>query len=548
MSSVGQTLRRPTGWLTVALAVEGAWSRLLITWRNGMNMRHTGSGQTDRQTRAEHLKEFLDFKGTKTSFTMDNNQTHLPTYDNIGFIPEESRPPPYTEHPGVYPALPQEPPKHAAPVINTHHSVTPGTPHIRGQKKGRKTCQWKNVLCVSLCVLLLLAAASILLWYFLYYECQLGRSCREGGKCLSNSQWCDGVQDCPYGEDESQCFRLYGTESMLQSFCPDSQAWLPVCAEDWDDNYGKAVCQQIGYRSQDYVSHSTVSAGSMASKGYLKLNPDSYHGSRMQTQLSYSKHCSARAVKLKCIECGQSSAGPTSRIVGGTDAVLGAWPWQVSLQIYNQHICGGSIISPHWILSAAHCFQSFSQPRLWTVYSGGISLRAMLSSQGNPVEKIISHEGYDPNTNNNDIALLKLKTPLTFSRTVSPVCLPNTNVDLSPVRSAWITGWGALRSGGPSPDLLNQAQVTIYNRETCNSRQVLNGQVTETMICAGQLQGGVDTCQGDSGGPLVVKEGGVWWLAGDTSWGIGCALRNRPGVYGNVTYFMNWVYEQLQNE
>lgn len=126
---------------------------------------------------------------------------------------------------------------------------------------------------------------------------------------------------------------------------------------------------------------------------------------------------------------------------------------------------------------------------------------------------------------------------------------------------------------GPSPDILNQAQVAIYSRETCNRRQVLDGSVTQTMFCAGELQGGVDTCQvrhtrtctstrrrcvlvcdwlswcvlqGDSGGPLVVKDENMWWLAGDTSWGIGCAEINKPGVYGNISHFIDWIHQQLQ--
>lgn len=123
----------------------------------------------------------------------------------------------------------------------------------------------------------------------------------------------------------------------------------------------------------------------------------------------------------------------------------------------------------------------------------------------------------------------------------------------------------------PFPDILNQAQVEIYSRETCNRPQVLDGSVFETMFCAGKLRGGVDTCQvsrihictrrlcllgcdwlslcvlqGDSGGPLVVEEDNVWWLAGDTSWGIGCALRNKPGVYGNISHFIDWIHHQIQ--
>uniref|UniRef100_A0A3Q3W114 Peptidase S1 domain-containing protein n=1 Tax=Mola mola TaxID=94237 RepID=A0A3Q3W114_MOLML len=222
------------------------------------------------------------------------------------------------------------------------------------------------------------------------------------------------------------------------------------------------------------------------------------------------------------------------------------FPDTVSLQISGHHVCGGSIISPYWILSAAHCFQMYSNPRMWRVYSGDVSLNRLRFDSSKMVKKIISHEGFDPNTNDNDIALLKLHSPLTFTRTVKPVCLPIIGLDLSDGRQAWITGWGALRSSGPSPDKLNQAQVTIYSREKCKSLQVLGGQVTESMFCAGKLGGGVDTCQGDSGGPLVVKQGDVWWLAGDTSWGIGCALRNKPGVYGNVTYFLSWVHEKMQ--
>ncbi|XP_040906700.1 transmembrane protease serine 2 [Toxotes jaculatrix] len=482
---------------------------------------------------------------------MNNNQANASIYDNRGFQHDDGRPPPYNPQKGMYPSLPQETPTYVAmtpKTINTHHTVTPGTPHNIGQKRGIKKCQWKYILCVSLCVVLVLAVVGLLLWYFLYYQCLLGKSCRNGGKCLSSSQWCDGVRDCPHGEDESQCFRLHGTNFMLESYSSGSQTWMPVCADNWDNNYGTAVCEQIGYRRQDYVTYGQTTAGSLASKGYMKLKPGSDHKSQIQSQLTYSQSCSAEAVTLHCIGCGESSAAPNTRIVGGTEAVNGAWPWQVSLQILGQHICGGSIIGPYWILSAAHCFQAYSNPHLWKVYSGDVSLRSMSYGTGISVRKIINHEKYDPETNDNDVALLRLDTPLTFTSLVRPVCLPNADVDLSAGRQAWITGWGALRSSGPSPDKLNQAQVTIYSRETCNSPQVLNGQVTQTMICAGRLQGGVDTCQGDSGGPLVVKEGNVWWLAGDTSWGIGCAWRNKPGVYGNITYFTDWVYGQMQNE
>uniref|UniRef100_A0A8C9Z3S9 Transmembrane serine protease 2 n=1 Tax=Sander lucioperca TaxID=283035 RepID=A0A8C9Z3S9_SANLU len=480
---------------------------------------------------------------------MNKNQVNAPTYDNMGFQHEEGRPHSNAPQQGIYPFLPQETRSYVAvspKTINTHHTATPGTPHKIGQRKGIKKWQWKYILCASLCVLLILAMASLLLWYFLYYQCLLGKSCRSGGKCLSSSQWCDGVKDCSHGEDESQCFRLHGTNFMLETYSSDSQTWMPVCAENWDNNYGRTVCEHIGYKRQDYVSYTQTSAGSLASRGYMKLKAGSYHGSRIQSQLTYRYIVILNSFP-PTPECGVSSAAPSARIVGGTAAVNGAWPWQVSLQIQHQHTCGGSIISPYWILSAAHCFEKYSHPGHWRVYYGDVSLLQMGLGSGKTVSKIISHDKFDKHTNDNDIALVKLDTPLTFTRTVKPVCLPNIGLDLSAGHHAWITGWGALRLSGPSPDRLHQAQVTVYSRETCNSPQVLNGEISETMICAGKMQGGVDSCQGDSGGPLVVKEGDVWWLAGDTSWGIGCALRNKPGVYGNVTYFIHWVYEQMQN-
>nr|XP_023824262.1 transmembrane protease serine 2-like isoform X1 [Salvelinus alpinus] len=480
---------------------------------------------------------------------MNNNQTPGPQYVNHGFQQGEGRPPPYASAPKMHnvpPSIcPQYAPQYAPKTINTHHTVTPGLPHPVPEQKVVKKSHCKCIVASILSVLVFLGATGALVWYFLSNQCVLGRCCRQGGVYLSASKWCDGIRDCPGGEDETQCLRLYGSGSVLQSYSSDSQTWKPVCADDWNDNFGRATCKKMGYSSGSYVRSSQRNPGSLASEGYLKLSSFD-HQSLLQRQLTRSPYCSAQAVSLQCIDCGVSIAAPWSRIVGGDIAVSGAWPWQVSLHARGQHLCGGSIISPEWILTAAHCVETLSGPSQWTVYAGYLALTQMDFATGNSVGHIISHEKYDKQTSDNDIALMKLSTPLTMSNTVRPVCLPNVGVNLTPQREAWISGWGSIRSGGSSSGYLRQAQITMYSRETCNASLVYNGLVTASMICAGTLAGGVDSCQGDSGGPMVAKEGSVWWLVGDTSWGIGCALRNKPGIYGNVTHFLPWIYEQMQ--
>uniref|UniRef100_A0A4W5LND6 Transmembrane serine protease 2 n=1 Tax=Hucho hucho TaxID=62062 RepID=A0A4W5LND6_9TELE len=482
---------------------------------------------------------------------INGNRMHLsPQYVNYGYQEgegTEGRPPAYSsalQMPNVPPSIY---PQYTPQTINTHHTFTPGLPHPVPVRKVVKKSRCKCIVALVLSVLVLLGAAGALVWYFLSYQCVLGRSCSEGGVCLNASQWCDGIRDCPGGEDESQCLRLHGSGSVLQSYSSDSQKWKPVCADDWNDNIGRATCQQIGYSSGSYVRFSQRNSESLAFEGYMKLSGFDPH-SLLQGQLTknWVGFCNVSLCVVLLPDCGVRVAPTRSRIVGGDKAVSGAWPWQVSLHSNYQHQCGGSIISPEWIITAAHCVETLSQPSQWTVYAGYLTLTQMANATGNSVGRVISHEKYDKQTKDNDIALMKLNTPLTMSDKVRPVCLPNFRVNLTPQREAWISGWGSIRSGGFVSEYLRQAQITMYSRHTCNAQLVYNGHLTASMICAGTLAGGVDSCQGDSGGPMVAKEGSLWWLVGDTSWGIGCALKNKPGIYGNVSHFLPWIYEQMQ--
>uniref|UniRef100_A0A8C1WZJ4 Transmembrane serine protease 2 n=1 Tax=Cyprinus carpio TaxID=7962 RepID=A0A8C1WZJ4_CYPCA len=505
-------------------------------------------------------------------------QTTDTTYDNVshvnhGFQHEEQRPSPYAPSSGINPILPQYPgpqnPQYVlqnspqpyfseryspgqsldqytpqtAPV-NTHHTVTPGlyldvNPVHKAASRRKK---WPFILCIVITLLVVAGVIAAVLWFYGEFDCFQGRRCKTDNKCVSFSQWCDGEQNCPSGDDEAHCYRLYGSNSLLQMYSRVNQKWENVCSDGWSDNLGMQACEEMGYERNTYVGYEKIN--SRASSDYMLVKTDSPSSFNLTSFLSKSSDCpSNKAVALKCIDCGRNNG---RRIVGGTTVTSkGVWPWQVSLQISGNHLCGGSVITPYWIITAAHCVQEFSNARDWTVYAGYLTRAEMGLATGNSVSRIVMHN-FDPRTNENDIALMKLNRPLTITSDVMPVCLPNKGMYFAAPRECYVTGWGALFSGGPASQTLQEAKIQLIDRTTCNSRAVYNGRITDTMICAGKLEGGVDSCQGDSGGPLVIKENSLWWLVGDTSWGDGCAFRNKPGVYGNVTYFLDWIHEQMR--
>uniref|UniRef100_A0A3P9LD91 Peptidase S1 domain-containing protein n=1 Tax=Oryzias latipes TaxID=8090 RepID=A0A3P9LD91_ORYLA len=233
-----------------------------------------------------------------------------------------------------------------------------------------------------------------------------------------------------------------------------------------------------------------------------------------------------------------------SRIVGGQAAAAGAWPWQVRLDI-NGALCGGSLINNQWILSAAHCFSSTSGV---VVYLGETEINNSPNSVSRTVSRIIVHPNYNSPLNDNDVALLKLTSPVTFNDYISPVCLAAQGSDFPGGTTAWVTGFGTLSSGGQevtcsAPSTLQEVSVPVVNNTQCNSSY---GIITSNMICAGLTEGGKDSCQGDSGGPLVTKNGTAWIQAGVVSFGNKCALPNFPGVYARVSEYQTWISSQDQ--
>lgn len=236
-------------------------------------------------------------------------------------------------------------------------------------------------------------------------------------------------------------------------------------------------------------------------------------------------------------------------IVGGAPADPGEWPWQVALiqggatDYYNYQFCGGSLVAPQWVVTAAHCVNGATTTSV-DVVAGLNDLVTHPKSQKRDVIQIVIHPNYNSNTSNNDIALLKLNQAVSIGgsgdgKTGLIPLVPAASGDFTGINS-WVTGWGATEVQPNYPTELREVQVPIISNTDCNDK-AYNGQVTSSMMCAGFDAGQKDSCQGDSGGPLVVDTGSGWQLAGIVSWGDGCADPFAYGVYTRVSVFTNWV-------
>lgn len=231
---------------------------------------------------------------------------------------------------------------------------------------------------------------------------------------------------------------------------------------------------------------------------------------------------------------------PNGRIVGGTNVNIEEVPYQVSLQAYGFGFCGGSIIAENWVLTAGHCM-IYSPSTM--VVRAGTTTKSSGGSQ-HQVAEIIRHENYRTNKYGipeNDVALIRLATPLQLDATRQPIPLYDFKEEAVPGIKATITGWGATYQGGSTSEVLQIVNVPVVSKSDCNSAYTSYGGVPAGQICAAYPQGGKDACQGDSGGPLAIDGR----LAGIVSWGNGCAKKGYPGVYTEVAAFRDWIDSKI---
>lgn len=243
--------------------------------------------------------------------------------------------------------------------------------------------------------------------------------------------------------------------------------------------------------------------------------------------------------------CGvKGEPAPGGQIVNGEPATECEWRWQAQLRGWSGSFCGGTLLSPEWVLTAAHCV---SKPNFdvrfgdWNV-SGSSS-----NTQTIAAAKVYQHPSYS--SSSYDFAMVKLERPVEINDCVGTACLPDVGSDVPADAECWITGWGTLRSGGGTPEILQEGMVNIVSNDDCvNKFGYSRGDIDDSMLCAqGKREDGriVDACQGDSGGPLVCRSNGRWTVYGATSWGRGCAGANYPGVWARVPEVLDWIQNLL---
>jgi secreted trypsin-like serine protease len=271
------------------------------------------------------------------------------------------------------------------------------------------------------------------------------------------------------------------------------------------------------------------------------------------SQLWFGLGLSIISASAACVDGEPTSeevAISDEEIVGGANTTIDQVPWQIMVTTNGGfQFCGGSILNASWIATAQHCVTGGNADM--RVVAGTTRVSTQASGQIRSIDAVTLAPGFTDPTVGDDVALLHLSTPLDLSGPNARAIPLVTPADAAagatnPGVLATVTGWGTLRAGGPSPDILQTVNVPLISNAQANAAYNPEGiTITPDQIGAAILGvGGVDSCQGDSGGPLTVSVGGVAKLAGVVSWGIGCALANLPGMYARVTSFDPYISQR----
>ncbi|CAL1526292.1 unnamed protein product [Lymnaea stagnalis] len=259
--------------------------------------------------------------------------------------------------------------------------------------------------------------------------------------------------------------------------------------------------------------------------------------------------------RLKTCRFGQIL--PTGKVVGGYEATKGEFPWTVMLLMNGKFQCGGVIVDTKHVITAAHCFDSHVSSSKYEIFAGRYAFDLSIEEAGQQrvgVKTFLTHEEYNRETIENDLAMVTLERPLLVTSSVTPACLPSAND--TPEKYCTVAGWGLINKR-KYPDVLMKVRLETYNhtsclntfRDTAQPPGYLVKLLNDRVLCAANgTFGGQDSCQGDSGGPLMcIKQttyGPRYFLFGLVSNGNSCATPGEPGLYTNLARYLGWISEK----